>query len=326
MVIPTYNRRTDVLECLASVYAQDYPNFEVIVVDNGSEDGTYQAIQERFPAAQVVREERNCGVTGGRNRGLEQARGDFILFLDHDTLADPGMLRALVQVAQAHPKAGIIGPKIYVYEEPDRIYSVGHQVSLVSGRVLGYGGLDRGQFEQVVEIASTPTAIFVRKAVVETIGGFDDLYFATYEDADFCQRARRAGFKILLAPQAKLWTKIHRPSDAPLALQRIGLVNVWRTHFISRNKIIFMRRHASPCQLVLFLAVFLPLYVLYYTLRILQAGRLDMLREYWRGLLLGLTTKFTPVFCCQGGIPVTELRITNRTYQAHGRLNKVVSQ
>lgn len=216
VIVLTWNGRKDTLGCLESLQAVDYPNWEVLVVDNGSEDGTVDAVRTAYPAVVVIETGRNLGFTGGNNVGVEAAlsRGaEFILMLNNDTVVAPDLLRAFVRTAGQYPDAGVFGAKIYFFDEPKRMWFGGaswNPRALLSFENLGQGVLDNGKdFEQVRDTPwANGCALFFRAVVVRTVGMLDDRFFILYEEVDWCFRAQRAGFRCLFVPEAKVWHRV----------------------------------------------------------------------------------------------------------------------
>lgn len=283
IVIPTYNRKKDVLECLESLQSAKYPNYEIVVVDNGSIDGTAEAIKNHFPHIKLIMSPKNLGVTGGRNLGAKHSNGEYTLFLDHDTIVDKNMLSELVLVMQDDIEIGLAGPLIYYYEDPKRIWAAGTSISLFTGKVsFNMAGLiDVGQLEKVMNVQVLPTAFIMRREVIEKVGLFDETFFAVYEDTDFCYRVREAGYKVVCVSTARVWHKVS-PDEHEQVLRVLE-----RAYYVARNRVIFMRKHANPLNLVVFLLVFQPIYTAYYTAKVLQLDRLDCLREFWQGAFSG---------------------------------------
>jgi hypothetical protein len=156
-VVLTWNGREDTLACLASLEsAPDRPD-AIVVVDNGSSDGTAKAVRERFPGADLVRSDKNLGFAGGNNLGLARARelgADHVLVLNNDTEVEPGAVQALVEEADRRPDAGSLGSKILFAEPPDLIWFAGARFDPragYNGRQLGYREHDDGRFDGVHE-------------------------------------------------------------------------------------------------------------------------------------------------------------------------------
>ncbi len=225
IVILNWNGLSDTLDCLASLEHLDYPDYEVVVVDNGSTDGSVEAIRQRFPNVTIIENGENLGFTGGNNVGLRHAlpRGaGYALLLNNDTQVAPDFLRHMVEAAEADPGIGIVGPTIYYHQQPDHIWSAGGAIDRPRGqtRMIGLDEPDVGQYGTAPREVDfvTGCALLVRKSVLEQVGLLDEQFFAYYEEVEWSARARRAGYCIVSVPKARVWHKIspQTRSDSPL--------------------------------------------------------------------------------------------------------------
>lgn len=284
VVIPTYNLKDILLECLESVFKQDYSNLEVIVVDNASVDGTSEAVREKFPNAKLVRNDKNLGVTGGGNAGVKQATGDYIWMVDHDNILEPNMLSEMVQLAESDPKIGIVVPKIYYWEPKDVIWAAGTAINLWTGQNISREGKDVGQYDKVEEVQVAPANFLVKREVIEKVGLYDDVYYISYEDTDFSLRVKRAGYKIIYTPKAVCYHKI------PFLDKKAG-TRRWlsRAYWTARNKIIFMRKHARSFPLFVLLY---PLWLGGYTYQAIRYRDFDALKNFYEGMFDGFKWAF----------------------------------
>jgi len=239
IIVLNWNGGDDTLACLESLTQLDYPAFEVVVVDNGSTDGSVPAIRERFPGATVIENGENLGYTGGNNVGLYYALAqgtDYALLLNNDTEVSLDFLRLLVKGAEADAMVGIAGPTIYYHDRPDVIWSAGGAIAWQRGRtwMVGLNERDTGQFGQEPrEVAFvTGCALLAKRAVLEQAGMLDERFFAYYEETEWCVRAQRAGFKIVHVPQAYVWHKISpaTQSDSPVV-----------HYYMIRNRLLFLK-------------------------------------------------------------------------------------
>lgn len=289
VVITTRNRAADVLACVASLLRSSYPCVEAIIVDNNSRDDTVERVRSAYPQVQVLASTRNLGLVGGRNAGQQASRGEYVFFLDDDTEVDPECISAMVDVMRSHPRCGIVGPKIYYFEEPDRLWFAGATLNLRTSRAHNVGVLewDKGQYNETVPVSHVPTGFLARRAMLEQIEGHDPLFVQSFGDADFAFRARKAGWDALLAPKAKLW---HKVSAATVyGLRGLGFVTPQRAYYYGRNRLIFMKRHAGLPNLLLFMCAYYPVILSYYSLRIVrQGGWPAYFNMFWRGTLDGL--------------------------------------
>ena len=201
VVILSWNGRKYLENCLESVLKSDYPRFEVIVSDNGSTDGSIELVR-RNPRVILIENNQNLGFSRGNNRAIRAASGDIIILLNQDTYVDPNWIRNIV-VPASDPCVGIVGCKL-LYPHTNVVQSVGYRVHR-SGYPLPEGAFhhDHGQdYEEVTIDYATGAALAVKRSVLERIGLLDAGYQAYYEETDLCFRARKEGFRIVIAPKA----------------------------------------------------------------------------------------------------------------------------
>jgi len=205
VIIVSWNGKEYVSDCLRSLHAQTFSDFEVILVDNGSTDGSIEIVQQNFPGwVRVLRNDRNEGFSGGNNRGIRLASGRYIVLLNNDAQADPTWLEELIKVAEEYPEAGMLASKIYLQGGSKIIDNVGHLIYR-DGLNRGRGRLevDRGQFENIEEVLfPSGCAALYRREMLEEVGFFDEDFFAYGDDTDLGLKGRLAGWKCLYVPKA----------------------------------------------------------------------------------------------------------------------------
>jgi GT2 family glycosyltransferase len=239
IVVLNWNGLADTLSCLASLANLEYPDCQVVIVDNGSADGSAQAIRDQYPGVIVIENPQNLGFTGGNNVGIRHALAtgaDYVLLLNNDTEVAPDFVRCLLAAAQADPAVGIAGPLIYYHSQPDVLWSAGGAIDWRRGStwMVGLDERDTGQFgtePQEVDFVSG-CAMLVRKSVLERVGLLDERFFAYYEETEWCARTRRAGYKIVRVPRSRIWHKIspERRADSPIV-----------HYYMTRNQLLFLR-------------------------------------------------------------------------------------
>lgn len=256
VVILNWNRKSDTLECLRSVHELRTMNYELltVVVDNASTDGSAEAFR-KLKDVVLVKNKENLGFTGGNNEGIKKALelgADFVMVLNNDTTLDRDLVNELVEVAGSKKEAGIFTPKIYFakgfefhkdrYDRGEKgkvIWAAGGKIDWdnVYGINRGVDEVDTGQYDRIEEVDfGTGACLFVKREVFEKVGMFDNRYFMYYEDADFCEKAKRNGFKIVYVPTAKLWHKVAQSS---------GIGSGLNDYYISRNRLLFGTLYAS---------------------------------------------------------------------------------
>ena len=196
ILLLNWNNWKDTNECLASLKGLDYGDWEVIVIDNGSSDGSVSRIREQFPAAEIMELGENLGYARGNNEGIRAAlnRGaEYVWILNNDTTVDPAALRALVDRAEADPKIGAVGSAIYYASAPGRLQAWGGgHVNFWLGRshhFLRPVADDRIQF-------LTGASVLLRRPMLESVGLLDEGFFLYWEDSDICFRMRAVGWRL----------------------------------------------------------------------------------------------------------------------------------
>lgn len=229
-----------------------YPNYEVILVDNASTDGTVEAVRTRlndFPI-KILQTPKNLYFAGGNNFGVRKANGTYIVFLNNDTIVTQYWLTELVRCMESDPRIGACQSKLLTYEDRTRIDSTGDFVSLMGSSIMrGRLEVDTGQYDNSTDIFSARGAsMMVRKSVVEKVGCFDEDYLATYEDVDLCWRIRLAGFRVRFVPKSIIYHK------GRVSMKR----NLRMEGFLaSRNLELTLIKNFDTSNLLKFLPIFL---------------------------------------------------------------------
>lgn len=236
VVIVNWNGRQFLPDCLDSLRAQTCTDFEVIVVDNGSLDGSLELLAESYPWVRVVPLAENTGFAGGNNAGFAVAGGSYIITLNNDTRVEPDWLAELTAPAQADPAVGMVASRICSWDEPDLIDSLGVAVcrdgmTRGSRRLLRYSGLTINKTEEIF-IPSACAALY-RRTMLDRIGCFDEDFFAYCEDTDLGLRGRVAGWSALLARDAVVY---HRYSSSGGVFSPFKLYLVERNHYWAAMK------------------------------------------------------------------------------------------
>jgi GT2 family glycosyltransferase len=286
VIIVAWNQLEKTLACLDTVAALDYGPIQTILVDNGSEQPPAGAVAARFPAVEVLRLPENLGFAGGYNAGLRRALegdGRHFLLLNNDTLLAPGVLAQLVDELESAPEVGLVTAKIYYAANPRRVWTVGANLNaFLDLKDGGMGQIDEGQWDAPRDVDFAPfCAILIRREVIARVGLLDEGYFLYYEDMDYCRRARAAGWRIRLRPDAQVLHDVSASSggrDSPME-------RYWMAQSSGR----YFRKHGRGPRLLL-IVPFRLLSALKMTARLLAQGKRDALRAYWRGLLIGWRT------------------------------------
>ena len=202
IVIPTWNGGTVLRECLRTLATQTYTDFEIIVVDNGSADGTRAMLAAEFPAVRCVPLPENRGFAAATNAGLRAARGGILVCLNNDVECEPRFLEALIAPFDARPEIGFVGAKLLNAHHPELIDSAGDAMSLVPWNI-GRGQVDAPEYNEAREmLTACAAAAAYRRELFDRVGLFDEGYFAFFEDVDLGIRAQLAGFRCWYEPKA----------------------------------------------------------------------------------------------------------------------------
>jgi GT2 family glycosyltransferase len=208
---------------------QTYPHIEVVLVDNGSTDGSQALVQADYPEVHLLEMGHNLGLTGGNNAGFRAARGSILISLNNDTEADPHFVEALVDALLAHPQAGMAAAKMLLFDRRDVIHSAGDGYG-VDGIPFNRGvwQRDEGQFDNADWIfGGCGGAVAYRRAMLDEIGGFDEAFFMYCEDVDLNWRAQLAGWRCWYAPDAIVYHKLSATGGGPVASYYTGRNTLW---------------------------------------------------------------------------------------------------
>lgn len=290
MIVLNWNGKNDTCECLESLRQLNYPNYEIIVVDNGSTDGSQKFLRENFPEVILIENERNFGFGGGFNVGIKKAlkrKAEYIVCLNNDVIVDKNFLIELVKVGELSPEIGGLYPMAYYYDQPNRINGAGGVNRFINGKVFGCGELDNGQYNKVREnmLLCGPAIVLKEKTLLD-VGFFDVSYFYGPEDLDIALRAIRAGYKLIFVPNAKLWHKTRGATG--------GRVTPLTSYFSIRNRILFVKKHANALEFALFISYFLLLYFPFTLFRWFLLGKRRHTDAALKGVLWHINKRILP--------------------------------
>jgi GT2 family glycosyltransferase len=243
-IILNTNRREDTLACLESLSQTNYPNQQVLVLDNASVDGSVEAIQSRFPQIQIVNLTENKGYTGNNNLGIATALdlgAEWVFLLNEDVVLDPDSISEMIHLAISDPIIGVVGPLVYHFDQPKVIQSAGGILDANwHAHHAGQNEPDTGQYSDPRPVDwISGCAILVRREVIEQIGALDERFFYYWEETEWCIRAAKAGWRIFLVPQAKVWHKGVQVNYKPGP-------NV--TYYWTRNRLMALAKHHAPLR------------------------------------------------------------------------------
>ena len=235
-----YNQAQVTCDMVASLRRVTYPNLEILVVDNASPTDNPDIIAERYPEVKLIKSAKNLGFAGGNNLGIAQAKGKYLLFLNNDTEVEPDFLEPLVQLFEQNPQAGIASPKIIFFGTDNLIQYAGSRgINTWTGRSITIGNLepDHGQHNhsQPTQLADG-AAMLVPRSVIDAVGPMPEVYFLYYEELDWCELIKRAGYTCHYVADSTVY---HKESVS------VGKSSVMKTYYMNRNRLLFIRRNFS---------------------------------------------------------------------------------
>ena len=285
VLILSYDGKHLLDDSVSSYLANDYSNFEVVVIDNGSTDGTREYVQNKWPVVHVLRTETNLGYSGGFNIGLEyafeQKNADYVLITNNDVKADENAISALIMIAKKNPMTGFVTGKVYYYDQPDILQTVGKEYSdlVWNGKHIGAREKDIGQFDQESERCFIDDIYtLVSRKVFEDVGSYNPEFFLQCEEWDWQARAKNKGYKIQYTPHAKIW---HKES------MTIGRQSATKSYYNARNPMLVILKYRSPDFFKTYFWHHLYSGVFLSSMRNLKHRRFKSALAIWQGFLSG---------------------------------------
>lgn len=254
IVILNYNQLEVTVEFLESCKVLSYDNYEIILVDNNSNESPFDYVRTNFPEVIMVMNDKNLGFTGGNNSGIKVSNGDYIFIVNNDTEVTENLLEELLKPFNIDDTIGIVCPKIKFFSNPNLIQYAGYNpINPYTGRNSAIGNLqvDKGQFDDgYYTNYAHGAAMMVKREVFEKVGLFPDHFFIYYEELDFSVRARKAGYKIFYQGKCEIY---HKESIT------VGKESVLKAYYQNRNRIMYMRRNCKKHQFFIFMLFFMIL-------------------------------------------------------------------
>jgi GT2 family glycosyltransferase len=229
VIIPNWNGAHHLPVCLDALRAQTYPDLEVVLVDNGSTDGSQALVTKQYPEVRWLALHRNLGLTGGNNAGFRAAQGDILISLNNDTEAHPRFVEALTNALVEHPEAGMAAAKMLLFDRRDHIHSAGDGYG-VDGIPFNRGvwQRDEGQFDEPGWVfGGCGGAVAYRRAMLDDVGLFDESFFMYCEDVDLNWRAQLAGWRCWYTPDSVIYHKLSATGGGSIASYYTGRNTLW---------------------------------------------------------------------------------------------------
>lgn len=286
-----YNSAPQTKELLDSLKNVNYKNLEVLIVDNASANREIEELIPAYPEVKFIMSDQNYGFAGGNNLAIGKAKGDYLFFVNNDAELTPDCIPPLLHTFRKYPDAGAVSPKFHYHSKPGIIEYAGYSaISPFTGRntTIGANETDNGQYDEVSTTNYTHGGgMMVPKEVVDKVGMMPEDYFLYYEEFDWCERMKRAGYRIYYQPLALVRHKVSAS---------IGQDSTLKTYYLTRNRILFMRRNKNALSYMTFLTFLfcftVPKNVLLFTVR----KQYKHLSAFWKGVTWNFGFKKVPQF------------------------------
>ncbi len=265
---------------LDSLLKISYPNIEVIVIDNASKEDFSDYLKSKYPNFKFYRSSENLGFAGGNNLGIRKAKGDYFMMLNNDTEVDPGFLEPLVECMEKNPKVGMVGSKVRYYHDPEVIQYAGATPMTrftATSHFIGNRHKDIGQFdEEKVTPFASGAAMMTSRKLCKDVGLMASFFFLYYEELDWQERIRKAGYEIRYIPSSLVFHKESVSVGKGSALQAY-----WRT----RNRFLLIRRNFGNLEVLVGFLYMTFLAGPYNTLKFLKEYRWTSIKVH--GIAIG---------------------------------------
>ena len=279
-----YNQSAVTLEFLESLKSLTYPNYEVIIVDNASPSDNPDIITEQYPEVTLIKSRDNLGFAGGNNLGIINSKGKYLLFINNDTEVEADFLEPMVIAFEEDNSLGMISPKIIFHhhkQEKLMQYAGGRAVNYTkgTGSFWGYGEIDKGQYQTSYTHLIHGAAVMVPRELMKTVGVWPDIYFLYYEEIDWSEHFKKAGYKLKFIAESVIY---HKESLS------IGKSTPIRIYYMNRNRQLFIRRNGRFKNKLSALLIFYLASVPKSTFSFLLQGKLDLLKALWNAVFWNL--------------------------------------
>ena len=246
IITVNYNNTEITQGLIESIRLSSYSNYEIIVVDNGSKDNSALKLQDNFPYIKLISSETNLGFAGGNNLGIEHAVGEYVFFVNNDTVFTENLMSLLCSELLSNKLLGVVSPMILYYDNPTIIQYVGSTKMskiTVRNKHVGNGQNNQEQFNQEKQtFYAHGAAMMIPVKVIDEVGLMCTDFFLYYEELDWCERIRSAGYSINVVPQAKIY---HKES------MTTGKNSPLKTYYLTRSRFLFARRNIDGVNYLL---------------------------------------------------------------------------
>lgn len=285
IVSVNYNQKEHTEEFLDSVYSSGYDNLEVFIVDNASKDPLDIALETQYENLKCIFSKKNLGFAGGNNLALAETKGMYVFFLNNDTIVSKGFFSRIVSFLEKNTDIGLLSPKI-VYPTGQIQFAGSIKINSFTGRgrKIGQYEEDNGQYDHISETAyAHGAAMIVRQEIIENVGPLNEDYFLYYEELDWSERIKKAGYKSIYFGETSI---IHKESVS------IGKASPLKTYYMNRNRILFLKNNVSGLNFLVSLLFFFIFSLPKSTVLFLLKRKIPHLKNLWRGVFWHLDKRY----------------------------------
>ena len=288
--VSSWNDKNHLKDCLDSIFLNSYKNFEIIIVDNGSLDGSVEFIKSLKGKVRAIFNKKNLGLIKATNQGVSVAKGEFILFLGQDNIIDKDMIINLLELFNKDKKIGIISPKIFYLQDPKRFWFYGAKINFFTSKFHFFNKdiLDEeNKIDYDFQVQSVHNCFIVKKEVFDKVGCFDEAFFSDYSEFDLCMRASEF-YKTFISGKAVCYNDASVLSIQKKVINHYGFTSKRRVYHLTRERAVVIKRYANKLQKIIFILLFYPLSFLYRGFILLKFRKINYLGAHLRGTLAGL--------------------------------------
>jgi GT2 family glycosyltransferase len=294
IIIPTHNRKDMVVRLIKSIMMSSYKNIEIIVVDDASTDGTSEQIKKFFLQVNriyIVRNKVSLFAAGSRNVGTRKSTGEYIFYIDDDNVIDKYAIEKLVKYFEEDKYIGELGLVNYSYSDKEKILWLFTGRNMLTSKTFLPNNFNEFNKKELWDTADVPNAFMVRSKIVKQQNiSFCDYFEIMYEESDFAYRIRKAGYKIQVVRDAKIYHDVKNYMPHFMNDKR-------RLYVFARNRIIFHSLYSNKVELLSILFIWIWVFTVYYVYKILSYSgegnfssltRFSLINEYLKGNIIGL--------------------------------------
>lgn len=269
-----------------------YSNIEVIIVDNGSSIDPVPNWKVKYPEFVFIRSEQNLGFAGGNNLGIAASSGDFVFLVNNDTVFTPNLIELLLNTLLEHPNVGMVSPKILYFDQPSILQYAGYtDMNFYTARnaCVGQYETDHGQYDHLEGKTGYAhgAAMMLKRSVINKAGLMFEGFFLYYEELDWCESIKRAGFEIWVNMKASIY---HKESVS------VGKKTALKEYFMNRNRILFIRRNATGFEKIVFYVYFIFFVVARNCIEYIKSGNKSFIRQLFRAIWWNFTQSKKSLF------------------------------